>query len=345
MRRQHSAAAIATAGVQGASLWENPADGARRLQWFLTRRTPLRQSVGAASCRAEIPTRLFFRSLQYRIEFAVFCAAAALARALPLERASTLSGRIWRWIAPLSKRHARALQHLRLAFPEKSDGDRQAIALDMWETLGRIFGESFHLDEILDSDRIVFENLDELVADGRCAHGVVGCSAHLGNWEIAASLSGNFGSQALGIYQRVKNPLVDERIRSMRARLYPGGLLAKSQAAGIAAIRHVKSGGTLVMLADLRDRNGYPAPFFGRPAPSTTFPALVARTLNRPLLAVAVVREPGVRFRIRGEFVDVPRTDDRAADIERGTENLQRKLEDFVRANPSQWMWAHRRWG
>ena len=288
---------------------------------------------------------MFSDDLRYRLEYAAFWVVATIARALPLETASCVSGRLWRWLAPLLKRHRRALDHLRLAFPEKTEAERDSTARDMWETLGRIFAESFHLDEIIDSDRIQFTNLDELKATGVMGNGVVGCAAHLANWEVAASLSVKLGTDAMGIYQRVKNPWVDARIRAMRARLYPAGLLQKSQASGLRAIRHVRQGGALVMLADLRDRNGLSVPFFGSPAPSTTFPAMVARMLDRPLMAVEVERLPGVRFRIRGELVDVPRTDNREADVRVATENLQRKLETFIRAHPSQWMWAHRRWG
>jgi KDO2-lipid IV(A) lauroyltransferase len=289
--------------------------------------------------------RISILSLQYRLEYAAFCVVAWIAAALPLETASNVSGRLWRWVAPLFKRHARALKHLRLAYPELTEAERAHIAGEMWETLGRVFAEAFHLDEILDGDRIAYDNLDEMKAAGIEGVAAIGCAAHLGNWEIAAALAGTLGRPAMGIYQRVKNPLVDARVRQMRARLYPGGILPKEPATGLRAIRHVRDGGTLTMLADLRDKTGLPVSFFGIPARSTTFPAVVARTLNAPLIAVQVVRERGVRFRIRGVRVEVPRTADRQADIAQATANLQHLLEQFIRAHPAQWMWAHRRWG
>ncbi len=285
------------------------------------------------------------RDLQYRLEYAVFCAVAWIAASLPVETASNVSAALWGWIAPLLKRHRRALRHLELAFPEKTESERSAIALAMWRNLGRVFAEAFHLDAILDSGRITFDGVEEMAASGLAEHGIVGCSAHLGNWEIAASLAEKLGIEALGIYQRIKNPHVDARVRAMRARLYPAGLLPKEPATGLKAIRHVRNGGALVMLADLRDRNGLPVPFFGAPAPSTTFPAMVARTQDKPLVAVQVIRHPDVRFTIRVSLVDVPRTGDRDADIRVATANLEKMLEGFIRQQPDQWMWAHRRWG
>ncbi len=275
----------------------------------------------------------------------MFRAVAWIAAALPVETASNVSATLWGWIAPLLKRHRRALRHLELAFPDKSETERRAIALQMWRNLGRVFAEAFHMDAILDEGRVTYEGFDEWIASGMAENGIIGCGAHLGNWEIAASLAGKVGVEALGIYQRIKNPHVDAYVRAMRARLYPAGLLPKEPATGIKAIRHVRNGGALVMLADLRDRNGLPVPFFNQPAPSTTFPAMVARTQDKPLMAVQVIRQPGVRFTIRALLVEVPRTADRDADIKAATANLQARLESFIRQNPDQWMWAHRRWG
>ena len=58
-----------------------------------------------------------------------------------------------------------------------------------------------------------------------------------------------------------------------------------------------------------------------------------------------VVREPGVRFRLSMERVEVPKTDDRNADVQAATANLHAAFERTIRAKPEQWMWAHRRWG
>ncbi|NDA48453.1 MAG: lipid A biosynthesis acyltransferase, partial [Alphaproteobacteria bacterium] len=124
------------------------------------------------------------RGLKYRLEYGLFRLLAGLARRLPLELASQLSGWLWRQIAPALARHRRALKHLQLAFPDKSQAEIERIARDMWENLGRVFAEGFHLQEIVQSDRIVFDNLDELKALGFDKTSVIACAAHLANWEI-----------------------------------------------------------------------------------------------------------------------------------------------------------------
>jgi Kdo2-lipid IVA lauroyltransferase/acyltransferase len=283
------------------------------------------------------------KPLHYRLEYIGFRAAQAAATALPLEAVSRTSGLAWRLIAPLLHRQERALGNLALAYPELSLAERKRIAGGMWENLGRTFGESFHLKEIVAEKRVRFEpmeQLDEIVRGGPC----VVCGLHLGNWELVAYASKLMGARFTGVYQRLSNPLVDEETRKLRAFLYEGGLLPKTPVTARALMKAAKSGGYPAFLADLRDDNGTAVPFFGAPALSTVFPALLARKAGLPLYAGAAFREPKVRFVIRAAQVEVPHTDDHTADAIAGTAALHAQFEAFIRQAPEQWMWAHRKW-
>jgi Kdo2-lipid IVA lauroyltransferase/acyltransferase len=282
--------------------------------------------------------------LRHRLEHIVFRAAQAAATALPLEAVSLSSGLAWRLIAPHLHRQERALNNLKLAYPELSLKERKRIAAAMWENLGRTFGEAFHLSEIAAQKRVRFEpmeQLDEIIRGGPC----VVCGLHLGNWELVAYASKLMGASFTGVYQRLSNPLVDEETRKLRAFLYEGGLLPKTPVTARALMKTAKSGGYPAFLADLRDDNGAAVPFFGAPALSTVFPALLARKTGLPLYAGAAFREPKVRFVIRAARVEVPHTSDHAADAIAGTAALHAQFEAFIRQAPEQWMWAHRKWG
>jgi Kdo2-lipid IVA lauroyltransferase/acyltransferase len=283
------------------------------------------------------------KSLRHRLEYLGFRALQAAGRALPLETASAASGFAWRLIAPHLHRQERALANLRLAYPELSEEERKRIAAAMWENLGRTFGESFHLEEIVAQKRIRFEpmeQLEDIIRGGPC----VVCGLHLGNWELVAYASKLMGASFTGVYQRLSNPLVDEETRKLRAFLYDGGLLPKTPVSARALMKTAKSGGYPAFLADLRDDNGTAVPFFGAPALATVFPALLARKAGLPLYAGAAFREPNVRFVIRAARVEVPHTHDHAADAAAGTAALHAQFEAFIRQAPEQWMWAHRKW-
>jgi Kdo2-lipid IVA lauroyltransferase/acyltransferase len=131
----------------------------------------------------------------------------------------------------------------------------------------------------------------------------------------------------------------------MRAFLYPGGLYGKSSATSRQLIRHAREGGTLAILADQRDFRGPRVRFFDTLAPSTPFPAMVARSLGLKLYAGEIIRKPHVRFEIRLVEIPVPQTQNRDADIFAATAALQAEFERSIRRAPEQWMWSHRRWG
>ena len=285
----------------------------------------------------------FSKDLRFRLEYAGFRLLQAVARTYPLEAASRHSGFLWRLIAPRLYRHERALNNLALAYPEMPPRQREKLALDMWENLGRTFAESFHLHEIVEEGRVRFEpegRFDEVARGGPC----VFCALHLGNWEIMGSAGKRIGPPITGVYQRLSNPYVDAETHKLRAFLYEGGLLPKAPVTARALLRAAKEGGYPAFLADLRDDRGATVPFFGHPARSNTFPALLARTVGLPLYAGAAFRQKDVRFVIRIEPVPVPVTKDRAADAVVATAALQKQFEAFIREAPEQWMWAHRRW-
>jgi Kdo2-lipid IVA lauroyltransferase/acyltransferase len=286
----------------------------------------------------------FPKGLRLRLEFAALLFAVVVARAIPLTAASWLSGKLWRLIAPRLSRQRRALANLKLAFPEKSLAERQAIAAAMWENLGRTFAESFRIKTLTKKDHIVFEPTWNFDDAARGAKPFIVCGLHLGNWEILAHGGQRLGVSLIGVYQRVSNPHVDGLLRSVREPLYGAGLTPKTPMAARVLLRAIKEGSSPCFLADLRDDNGPFVPFFGQPARSTVFPALLARTTGIPLYAGAAFRRPGSRFSIRIAPISMPQTDDTAADALVATQTLHRQFEAFIREAPEQWMWAHRKW-
>ncbi len=281
-----------------------------------------------------------------RLERAGFRLVSGATRMLPLETASNLGGTIWRRLAPHLRRHPRTLAHLASALPHTTPQEREAIARDMWESLGRTFAEAFHLDEIAaDPSRIDIVLSDEARAVVDAATPCVIVSLHMGNWELGAVTMGRLGISMAGVYQALKNTLVDQDVAALRKAFYPAGLFPKGPETARMLMRRLAEGHSLAVLADTRDSRGIPIDFFGRPAPTNPFPAAVARARGVPLLAGRVVRTGPARFRADLVRVPVQRTDDKTADIAATTQAVHDLFAAWIREVPGQWMWSHRRWG
>ena len=296
--------------------------------------------------------------LRYRAEYLGLRLIAALVRAVPLEVSGNVSARMWRLLAPFDRRHKRALQNLSIAYPDKTPAEREAMALAMWENLGRVMVETMQIDRIIaDPSRLeltpatasVFERYKNKMG------AAIGVTLHMGNWELAAWPLTVAGNNPAAVYRTVKNPYVDEYLRWLRRDLYPGGLLGKGRIIGNLEdgqktarliMDFVRQGGRLGLVCDLYDRSGLPVPFFGHPAKSVTIPAMIARRVGARVWIGRCLRVgKQSRFRIEFHELKVPRTANAAEDVKSITAAMQAQFEAWVREAPEQWMWSNRRWG
>ncbi len=69
-----------------------------------------------------------------------------------MNAALNFADRTARTLGPLFGRHRVALDNLRKAYPEKSEDEIRAIALDMWGNMARLAAEYIFLDQLFDYD-------------------------------------------------------------------------------------------------------------------------------------------------------------------------------------------------
>ena len=297
------------------------------------------------------------RDFQFRLEYVALRAIVGIVRAAPLDTASAVSGRAWRYLAPkiTPKRHIRALANLAIAFPDMPPAEREKIALANWENLGRVMAETMQMDRILrDPKRIEIANLQVFARYRDKLGPVVGVSLHMGNWELAIWPLTLAGANPAAVYRSVNNPYVDQYLRYQRRDLYPGGLLGRGKVEGDHGegkktarliMDYVRRGGRLGMVADLYDRTGLQVPFFGRDAGTVAMPAIIARRVGARIWLARCVRiGGGVKFRIELVELRIPRTANQSEDIRWATAAMQRQFEAWIREVPEQWMWSNRRW-
>ncbi len=289
-------------------------------------------------------TRTGEATFQHRLEYAGVRAAGAILRVIPVEWTSAVMAAVLGAIMPCTSKHARALDHLAFAMPEVPEAERNAIAKRMWRNLGRVAGESFQIDRLVQqTSRVEMPaDLERFIALWR--EGAVNASAHLGNWEITGVLAHADRLPFAAVYQKLHNPFVETYLKALREPAYPAGLYPKGPQLAYTMIRLLREGVSVGMAADFRELRGIPVRFFGQEAYATSFPAILARMTGKPLIAGAVTRTKGVHFRVTLREIEVPHTDDRDADIAVATQALHDAFEEWIRAAPDQWMWSHRKW-
>ena len=303
------------------------------------------------------PRLSVWRDAQFRLEYAALRCVVGVFRALPLPLGTWLSAGAWCRLAPIvaRKRHARALDNLAIAFPERSQEWRNQIARAHWQNLGRVMVETMWIDRLVRDPNVVVIT-DQKVFDrysGKYGP-VIGVSLHQGNYELAIWPLATTGQRPAGVYRSVNNPYIDAYLRHQRRELFSGGLFGRGkvegahgddQRTGRMLMDHVRQGRKLGLICDLYDRNGLPVPFFGRDARTVTIAPMIARRVGARVW-MARCRRVGSssRFQIELKELRIPRTNNHSDDIKWATAEMTRQFEEWVREAPEQWMWSNRRW-
>lgn len=261
-------------------------------------------------------------------------------------------GKSWRFFAPLNKRHNRVLRHIMWAIgDETTQGQREKIARDMWENLGRTFAEALILDKIVrDQNRIqVDPKTLSLWTDNPNTDNpnkaAIFMSHHFGNWELnAVPALWHTEHAVLGVYKRVKNRLVENWIKSIRDGVYKGGLYTESDNPARTILQQLRRGVSFAMISDLRDGRGLDVSLFDMPTKVSVFPTTLAVKVDLPVFLTQVRRMKGAYFVLDMVQIDFDKTGNQQHDIETLTQACHAQFERWIKANPEQWMWAPYRW-
>ncbi len=285
------------------------------------------------------------RALRRLVEAAPLWLALRVFRLLGIERASALGGWLGRHLGrTMASRNRIARRNLRAAFPEKSDGEIDAVLRGMWDNLGRGLGELPHIHELdtLGGGRVeVTSDLDD---PARAPSPAIYFSAHFGNFEVATQAAIQRGVEVTVVYREASNPFAEAIVQHWRGKR--GGVWApKGREGARALLAAVRRKEAVAIMADQKLNEGVPVPFFGRDAMTAPAIAELALRHDAPLVPVRVSREPRARFRVHlFEPVEVARTGDRDADTRAVLTAINETLEGWIREKPDHWLWIHRRW-
>jgi KDO2-lipid IV(A) lauroyltransferase len=271
-------------------------------------------------------------------------------------RTARLFGYLWfnlLWRLPglgrLREHRRRACDHLRQAFPEWSQEQVERVALASQQHFAMLAFEVLLTPRVIVPWRLArhirLKNLApalEVLLDNPAA---ILCTGHYGSWELLGYVLALLGFEIVAVMRPLDNEYLNRHLMVIREQagltlLYKKGMTATADDV-------LQSGRALGFIADQNaGRKGYFVDFFHRPASTYKSLALLAIEHRLPIIV-------GYARRLNDDFVyeiGVERII-RPCDWEHRpdaplwiTQTYTHAMEDFIRRDPTQYLWMHRRW-
>ncbi len=236
--------------------------------------------------------------------------------------------------------------NLRLCFPERSAQEREQWLHQHFHLLAQSLvdrGLFWYGPSSVILDTIPIEGLDHLHALLKAKRKIVLLAPHFIGLDAAATRLTLSLQESATMYTPQSDPDIDALVREGRARFNRVNLVSRHD--GIRGLmRHLRNGIPVYYLPDMDFGAAGAAfvPFFNVPAATLLATAQIAKTWDAAI--VPIVSHLDI---VTGQYrVSVlPPLDFFPGDqtAEQATERLNRLIEDWVRVDPPQYYWVHRR--
>ena len=241
------------------------------------------------------------------------------------------------------------LRNLKLAFPEKTEEQRQEILRELYRTLGWQIAEfckmhSYTLERA--SQFVRYEGLENYLEARDKGKGVLVLTGHLGAWELSSFYHSLRGYPMSVVIRRLDNPRVDAFVNGIRC-MHGNRVLHKDDfARGLLSAMHRGDTVGILMDTNMTPPQGVFVPFFGVEACTASGLARVALKTGAAVLPGFLLWDKSEKRYVLhfGKELDLVRTGDTQADILANTALFAATTEAYIRRYPEQWLWVHRRW-
>ncbi len=285
---------------------------------------------------------------QTRLEYYYYLANVGVARGLPEAAARRLARAVAHLLfARGGQRPGAALANLALAYPDLSAQERRAIARESWVQtawgmLDAVRSRVWSDEEL--RRRVRFENLERLQQALARGRGALLLTLHFGSIELAMLTLPLAGIPLTVVGRPLPNPWIRRHMAQQRTRT--GAQLLEHHDVAPRILDALRQGRTVAFLNDqyARRTGGILSPFFGARCFTAPGIALLALRSGAPVLPFYILREAPERHQaVLLPELELNRTGDVRRDVATATARANQVLEDIIRLQPEQWLWAHRR--
>ena len=267
---------------------------------------------------------------------------------LPLSAALAL-GRFFGWLIGdvLRIRRAVVMDALTRSCPDKDPADLAQIASRMYRNLCMTVVEMLRISVkgLPDLEgRVTVHGGDKLEEAAANNQPVLLLMAHAGNWEMVGYTTVVTQRSASVVVKELKEAAAQDWLEKSRKKMNLNVLYHRNSFRE--CLRQLKENGTLAIILDQNrsKEQGVFVDYFGRPAWTSPGLAIISSQTKVPVIPAFSRRRNNREHDLFYLPPIAPPADRSPETLRLKTEEYTKAIEAFVRDNPDQWLWVHKRW-
>ena len=284
---------------------------------------------------------------KYFIQFTIVLSLFATFRIIGLQSASFMGSCLAKILGPLFRSKKIIEKNLNICFKKIDQKEIKKISLGMWDNIGRTFSEYVFLKNFQKNHNNLIklsgtEYLDEIKNSNKP---VVFVSGHFSNFELLGTKLNRYGIRFCAIYRPLNNIFLNPIMEYLRLKYVCPMMFKKGRSNIRELLNNIKSGYSVIIIADQRTSEGKKIEFFNCPALTSTMPAQISLKYNCKIVPLYMERLSYNNFEMTVyKPFEYKKSDNYEKDSYNLTLEINKQLEKMILRKPEQWLWPHNRW-
>ena len=287
----------------------------------------------------------FLVFIRYFIEFFLYKIIFIILNLFSPKFSKNIFSYSFMFLGRLSKYNKIAKNNCKIVFSDFSDEEIRKIINNSWKNLGKNLYELNNLKKLIDDkNAIKILGLEKLKKIKKENSQVIFFSIHSGNWEICVPILDKSGFNIGAIYRHINNVFFDryifkkrtDSLKTKNSFYTPKGKLSAKE-----ILEGVINNKNIFLLVDQKDSAGTLINFFGRKVKTQTGFLKIARKYNLKIIPMKNIRLPDNTLQITFEE-PLDHSNENISDDKKMLE-INAIVERWIRENPENWFWQHKR--
>ena len=287
----------------------------------------------------------FLVFIRYLIEFFLFKIILIILSIFPRKISKNIFSNSFMCLGRISKYNKIAKNNCKIVFSDFSDKEIAKIINSSWKNLGKNLYELNYLKKLInEKNAIKILGLERLKKIKKENSPVIFFSIHSGNWEICVPILDKSGFNIGAIYRHINNVFFDryifkkrtDSLKTKNSFYTPKGKLSAKE-----ILEGVINNKNIFLLVDQKDSAGSFINFFGKKVKTQTGFLKIARKYNLKIIPMKNIRLPDNTLQITFEK-PLEHSNDKISDDKKMLE-INEIVERWIRENPENWFWQHKR--